>query len=273
MQISKLRNDFLKSIDYTDEFLRKRKERQRKAKKRRLIGWFIFIMILLLTVGVVLSLTVLFPINKLNFSGSKIYSNQQISDASGINIGDNLFTVSKKETLDKLREKLPYIETVEFERILPDTLQAKVSDAKKYACYQMGDKYYTVSYNGWVLEETKEPSDNIFLVITNDVKCTVGKALEFKSSEKQEKIEQTIKYLNNQNINIDYINVTDDVNLVVGVEGRFKVEFGTDSLLEPKVKHLKSMIDNIDKGKSGSINLSMWNNQNRQGTFVQNNTK
>ena len=71
-QILKLRNDFLSSIDYTDEFLRKRKERQKKAKKRRLIAWFIFIMILLVAVGVMLSFTVLFPIKNLTFTGSNI---------------------------------------------------------------------------------------------------------------------------------------------------------------------------------------------------------
>ena len=82
----------MKNIDYTDEFLQRRKERQKKARKRRLVGWFIFVMILLLLVGVILSLTVFFPIAKLTFSGSDVYSSSQIADASGIDIGDNLFT-------------------------------------------------------------------------------------------------------------------------------------------------------------------------------------
>ncbi len=262
----------MKNIDYTDEFLRKRKERQKRARKRRLIASFIFFLVLMLVVGVVLSLTVLFPINVLDFSGSKIYTAKQISDASGIDIGDNLFTVSKKDTLNKLKEKLPFIETVEFERTLPDTLNVKVTDAKKYACYEIDGKFYTVSKSGWVLEESEEKAENVFLVTANGVKCSVGQALQFESEETKQKIERLIEYLNQEKVNVDYINVTDNVNLIAGVETRFEVEFGTENSLDSKVKHLKSMIDNIEETKSGRINLSMWNSQNPQGTFVQNNT-
>lgn len=262
----------MSNLDYTDEFLRKRKERQKKARKRRLIAWFIFIMFLLLAVGVVLSLTVFFPIKSLNFSGSKIYTEQQISDACGIDLGDNLFVLSKKDTLDKLREKLPFIETVEFKRILPDTLNVTVSDAKKYACYQLGDKYYTVSHKGWVLEETEEPEENVFLVIADNVECSVGKELIYKDEKTKSLIEEIVNFLNGEKISIDYVDVSNELNLKAGVEARFEVEFGSENSLESKIKHLNGMIDGIEESKSGSINLSMWNSQNRQGTFVQNNT-
>lgn len=262
----------MSKIDYTDEFLRKRKERQKKARKRRLIAWFIFIMFLLLAVGVVLSLTVLFPIKNISFSGSKIYTEQQIFDASGIKLEDNLFTVSKKDTLDKLREKLPFIETVEFKRTLPDTLNVTVSDAKKYACYQSGDKYYTVSHKGWVLEETEERTENVFLVIVEDIECSVGKELIYKNDKTKSLIDEIVNYLNSEEISIDYVDVSNELNLKVGVEARFEVEFGNDNFLESKIKHLNGMIDGIEENKSGTINLSMWNSQNRQGTFVQNNT-
>lgn len=273
MQILILRNDFLKNIDYTDEFLRKRKERQKRARKRRLIASFTFFVVFLLLVGVILSLTVLFPINKLNISGSKIYTSEQISDACGIDLGDNLFTVSKKDTLNKLKEKLPFIETVEFKRTLPDTLKITVTDAKKYACYEIDGKFYTVSKGGWVLEKTSEKAENVFLVVANGVKCKVGESIKFKNQETKQQIELLVEALNQEKVSIDYINVTDNVNLIAGVDARFEVEFGTENSLDSKIKHLKSMIDNIEETKSGRINLSMWNKQNPQGTFVQNNTK
>ncbi len=263
----------MSSIDYTDEFLRKRKERQKKAKKRRLIAWFIFIMVLLLAVGVILSFTVLFPIKNLTFTGSKIYSSQQIMDASGIDVGDNLFNISQERTLNKLKATLPFIETVKFERTMPDTLKVTVTDAKKYACYQVGNKYYTVSFDGWVLQESNKPTEHVFLVVANGVKCKVGSALEFEDEKTKEKIENIVKFLNNEKISIDYINVTNDVNLTVGVEKRFDVEFGTENSLEAKIKHLKTTINSIDENKIGSIDLSMWNNQNKQGIFVENDTK
>ena len=263
----------MKNIDYTDEFLRKRKERQKRARKRRLIASFIFFIIFLLLVGVILSLTVLFPISKLNISGSKIYTSKQISDACGIDLGDNLFTVSQKDALDKLKEKLPFIETVKFERTLPDTLKITVTDAKKYACYEINGKFYTVSKSGWVLEKTKEKAENVFLVMAKGVKCNVGEQIEFEKEETKLQIECLVESLNQEKVNIDYINVTNNINLIAGVDSRFEVEFGTENSLDNKIKHFKSMIDNIEETKTGHIDLSVWNNQNKQGIFVENNTK
>lgn len=262
----------MKKTIENDEFLRKRKERQRKVRKRRLVAFFIFFLIILLAVGVALSLTVLFPISNLQFTGSEIYSAEQIADVSGIDIGDNLFNISKRDTLNKLKAKLPYIESVEFERTLPDTLKVTVTDAQKYACYQVDNMFYTVSKSGWVLEESAEQSENVFLVIANGVKCKVGSQLEIEAEDTQSQIDALVGYLLAQELNINYVDVTDNVNLKVGVEGRFDVEFGTENSLENKIRHLSSMIENIEDTKSGKINLSMWNSQNPQGTFVQNNT-
>ncbi len=273
MLILKLRNDFLSNIDYTDEFLKKRRLRQKKARKRRLIAWFIFFIAAMLVVGVILSLTVLFPIKKLNIEGSKIYSATQIEDASGIDLGDNLFNISKTDTLNKLKKKLPFIEEVELERQFPDALTIKVKDAKRYASFKIDDKFYTVSRDGWVLEQTAQKAENVFLVISDDVVCKVGKSIEFKTEKIKNQIDQIVEQLNNQNITIDYIDVTSSLNLSVGIEGRFDVNFGNINSLEYKVKYLKTMIEGFEDSKSGSIDLSMLNSQNSQGIFRENNTK
>ena len=268
-----LRNDFLGKLDYTDEFLRKRKERQKKKRKRRLIAWFVFLVISMVIVGVILSLTVLFPIKKLTFVGSKIYKPSQIEDVSGIDLEDNLFAISKTDTLNKLKKKLPFVEDIEFERTLPDTLNVKVTDAKRYACYSKNGEYYCVSKSGWVLEKTDTPPENIFLIYSQDAVLKVGNAIEFKKEKTKNQIDSIIKILKDNGLSVDYIDVTNSINLSAGVEGRFEVEFGTEVSIENKVKHLKSMIKQIEPDKTGKIDLSMWNSQKPEGTFVQNSTK
>ena len=66
-----------------------------------LIGFMLFIVLLIL-VGVILSLTVLFPINNITAKGSSKYTAEQIISSSGIKTGDNLFISSVKA--DDLRE-------------------------------------------------------------------------------------------------------------------------------------------------------------------------
>ncbi len=256
-----------------DEFLVKRQERQKKMKKRRLRVFFILFILLLLLAGVILSLTVLFPISKITAKGSKIYTQAEIISSCGIKTGDNLFTASKKETLALLQKKLPFIETVEFERSLPDTLNIKVTDAKEYACYMVGNKYFTVSKSGWTLNSYIEKPQNVILIITDKVKCKVGTAIQFENDYSHSEVQNIIELLRKYDIAVDNVDITDSVNLKAKIEGRFIVNFGTEVDLEQKIRHLDSMIKEIDQNDTGKINLSMWNSQNTQGTFVQTDIK
>ena len=86
-------------------------------------------------------------------------------------------------------------------------------------------------------------------------------------------LQNTIKLLEENDIRIDYLDVTSKITIKAGVEGRFDVNFGTENSLENKILHLKTTIENIAVNESGSINLSMWNDQNPEGTFVKNNSK
>lgn len=259
----------MKEPQTRDEFIRKRMERQRRLRKRRLTVFFIFFIIVLIAVGTVLSLTVFFPIENLSSSGSAVYSSEQIVSASGIEKGDNLFTVDKSKVINRLKSKLPYIESVKFERSLPGTLKLKVTDADEYYCILNEEKYYTVSLSGWVLSESDTANENIYEIRGAKVKCAVGTQLEFADTEDNRLIEIISKSLKENDIKIDYIDITDDINLTVGAEGRFTVNFGTSNNIEEKAKHLAGMIKEIPEKSGGKINLSMWTPSNTSATFTE----
>ena len=106
----------MKKENVRDDFARKRAERQRKIRKRRLTAFFVFLVILMLCVGVVLSFTVFFPIKNITVTGSKIYSSEEIIKISGIEAGDNLFAVNENSAENQLKKNLPYIESIKFNR-------------------------------------------------------------------------------------------------------------------------------------------------------------
>ena len=263
----------MKNEPIRDEFLEKRKARQRRARKKRMItGFIVFVIIALITL-VILSLTVFFPIERITASGSKIYTSEEIIATSGIKKGDNIFTFDKKNAESLLKAKLPYIENVEFIRDFPSGLSIKVSDAKPYYCILVNGEYYSISKAEWVLEKSIEKPENIFEMKIKDVKSTVGSKLVFNNEKTKNIFEKTLKLLEDNEIKIDYIDVTNPIIIKAGVEGRFDVNFGTENSLESKIKHLRKTMDAIPKNESGSINLSMWNDQKPEGTFVKNNTK
>jgi len=252
-----------------DEFIRKRMERQRRIRKRRLIAFFIFFIILSICVGITLSLTVFFPIEKINVKGSKIYSSEEILRFCDIEKGDNLFTVNSKSSEEKLRKSLPYVESIELERKLPNELTVKVKDAEEFACYKSGSRLYIVSKSGWVLKETDKIPKNIIGIKANGIKCEIGSMALFEDKEVKTVIDEITSALKEQNISINEIDITDTLSITVKVENRFEVELGNRNNITEKARHLAGMIKNIPEKKSGKINLSMWTSTNTQGTFTE----
>ena len=228
----------MKSEPIRDEFLEKRKARQRKARKKRMIISIITASIMAVILLVILCLTVFFPIEKIIVSGSKIYSNDQIIEASGIKKGDNIFTFGEEDAINSLKANLPFIEKVEFDRDFPNALNIKVFDAKPYLCVAINGEYYNVSKEGWVLEKVNNKVNNTFEIKLPKVKCEVGTQIAYEDQKSKKLLDKVIKLLEDNSIKIDYIDVTNPIIIKAGVEGRFEVNFGTENLLENKVKHL-----------------------------------
>ncbi len=257
----------MKQPQVKDEFLRKRAERQRKIRKRRLIISFFVMIIMLLCVGVVLSLTVFFPIENIKISGSEVYEAAQIQKVCSVEKGDNLFTVSGKEIENRLKKELPFIESIKLERKLPSTLQIKVTDAEKYAYYLQNDKYYLVSESGWVMEESGEPQDNLFVISGAAADCSVGEKIMFADENGLELVTTISNVSEKAGVTINSIDISDTVAISLKAEGRFIVNLGTANNLEEKILHLGAMISKIDSEKTGEINLSIWTENNTKATF------
>ncbi len=246
---------------------RRRAERRKKIVKRRLIISFVFLMIITVIVLAIMCLTVFFPVMRVNAKGSQIYTASQIVKASGINEESNLFTVSQKETEEKIRKKLPYVDSVILKRELPDTVILEVTDAKEYAAVGVEGLYFVISESGYVLNSYEEIPTNTFLLNAGEATCKVGTPITFKDSESARLAYELADALQKSQIKINSIDVTNALNITVRVCDKFDVKLGTEENLDKKILHLGGMIKSIGD-RSGQINLSMWSESQSEGSFV-----
>ena len=77
-----------------------------------------------------------------------------------------------------------------------------------------------------------------------------------------------ISCLEKNKIKINSIDVTDKNNIKFRVDDRFDVILGSKANYENKIAQLESMIKNIEETRKGTINLSIWNENNRQTSFI-----
>ncbi|MBO4467989.1 MAG: FtsQ-type POTRA domain-containing protein [Clostridia bacterium] len=251
-----------------DEVAKRRAYRRKKARKKRVIIGFVLFLIIGLSVLIALSLTVLFPIKNVTFSGNKIYTEEQLEEGLQIK-GKNFFTISEKKIVANGREKLPYVESVKIGRKFPDTVSVEVTEAKEFAVYNVKGGYYAVSKDGYVLSKKPSKPEGVVEIKTDLSKVKIGEKIDYSDGALEETIETLIDKLDKKKIKIDYIDLTSKTDITVGIlDGRFKVMFGSKLNIERKIDHLCVMLGKISDGDKGTINLSSWSESDPTGILI-----
>lgn len=167
----------VKPVDIQNRVLRnkprsKEDTRERKRRKRlsAYIVYYIIFGILAVVILTVLSTTVLFNLSKYRITGDTVYTEQQIIDAAGVNVGDNLILMDAGAVKDRLIAALPYVDKVEVSRnIFTCALEIKLNPATAVANVKKNDRYYLVSENGRIMDaELKAPDKNCVVVLGFD---------------------------------------------------------------------------------------------------------
>ena len=90
----------------------------------------------LLVVAVFLVCVALFfRVNDIQVAGNSLYTAEQVIAAAGIAQGDNLVTIRRGATAAQIMAELPYVESAQVERVLPDTVILTVTESD--AVYQV----------------------------------------------------------------------------------------------------------------------------------------
>lgn len=72
--------------------------------------------------------TVFFQVETIAVTGNSRYTQGEIIDASGVQVGDNLFRMNKKQISQEILHQLPYVESVTILRGLPSTITFQVTE-------------------------------------------------------------------------------------------------------------------------------------------------
>ena len=137
-----------------------RDERQREKQFRRRLFYPILVLFVL-AVGLVLSFTVFFHLNKAEVRGYSIYSESEIVSVSGVKDGDNLFLINRGKVKEHITEKLPYIGDVKVKIALPNKLIITVYETSVKCAVESKSGFVLLDENAKVLG-TASSKDEIY---------------------------------------------------------------------------------------------------------------
>lgn len=220
------------------------KKKTKKRRRRQIIN-AVFVMLFAM-IGVILSLTVFFPIKEIRVEGQlSLYSEQEIIEMSGIKVGDNLFRFNSSARSKAIGTSLPFIESTRIRRTLSGVVVIEVTEVRHLFAVQTGDGYAIISEGLKVLQLSPQPLDNVVMVRGLEARQPkAGEVLETNDEAKTAFFIELVEALKKYELigGVCEIDVSDRLNGTLIYENRFSVMIGTANDLDYKVNMLHEMI-------------------------------
>ena len=104
--------------------------------------------------AVVFGMSIFFKVQTVTVSGCSKYTPWQVSEASGIETGSNLMTVSRAQISGSIISKLPYVDSVRVGIILPDTVKIEITELDVVYSIEDGEGYWwLMDHEGKIVEQ------------------------------------------------------------------------------------------------------------------------
>ncbi len=249
-------------------------KRRKRRRHGRYILHYILLVVFVLAAGIALSLTVFFHVDGISVSGDSPYTDQEIIDASGLQLGENLLRIDKEKAAQAIVSQFPYIQSVTVQRNFPSRIILEITQAKKLGVLLQDNQYLVIGETGKVLEKgTNYDTNDTSIPIIVGVEVDGYEVGDFITEEK-EGVEEQQKALNQEGFvmfqylvkaiqdtgftGISSIDLSDKLNMKLKYEDRLILELGSEADLSAKLKFANYVIQNkLEEADEGWLDLSI----------------
>ncbi len=239
------------------------KRRRYNHKRRR--GSFSFLYKLLAFVlictAIALALTLFFRIRTIQVSGNDRYTREEIISAAEVKEGDNLFLMNKYNAAERIRKALPYIETVQFRRMLPDGLSIVVTECANPAAVVQDGKAYLLCDTGNIVDEMAASAARGRMQVKGLTLTDPAVGAQAQAAEGQEltlaQLLELMKALDSRGMtgNVSQLDMSDASQLTLRYLDRFDVYFPWDADYGYKLDYLLAVVEKLEVNEKGIINM------------------
>ena len=250
----------------------KRKAKQRTQKALPVDVWKRLLIMAAVVAALALSMIIFFRVRHVEVRGNVFYSAEEVSAATAIASGDNLLTISRGQVAGSIMAQLPYIESVQVTRQLPDTVIVTVTEFDTtYAVQDAAGTWYLMTATGKLTEQVSDLAAKDHIQVENLIlkdpvvgEQAVPSAEEGKEDVAQRKLEtllQLLKEIEAADLvrEVSSVNVLSTSSLSLWYGDRFQVELGGSDQLAYKLEYLKLIIAEQKDYVTGTIDLSLTN--------------
>ena len=136
-------------MSYTEQEYRRRRAPRGKRKKQYFF-LNIIVLILVLACLYLVGTSSIFDVKEFVIEGDRHFTTAQIIDMSGVQKGENIFTVRVSNAEERL-EQDPYIKSAEVKWDLPDTITITLEERTEDILIESGEDVFVLNFDGTIL--------------------------------------------------------------------------------------------------------------------------
>jgi cell division protein FtsQ len=236
--------------------------RKRARRRRRKIAVYTPIAVLLIIFIAIFGMSVFFRISGIEVTGVNKYSDADIIEISGIEIGDNLIFMDRNAVDLHIRTAMPYVQEVRIKRIVPNKINIDITESIPVATIDAEGSRWIIDKDGRVLEKTLITGQSEFIEVVGIVPLTpvVGQklAVSEEAATNYTYLTDILNALSAQELSksTSKLDITNISNITMDYGGRFTVLLGSGEDIEFKLNKLKEVIAALAPEDHGKIVLS-----------------
>lgn len=231
-------------------------QKKRKRKLRKYMLYYILLLILTITTGAVLSVTVFFNISKFDVDPTDAYTKEEVITASKVKAGDNLVRLNLGEVEKNILNSLIKLDDVKVTRSFPDALSIKCEKANiEYSCKQADGTYVYLSEKNRVISkgEPQISSGSTVLIGVDLSGSNAGDFVDVNNMSKNTLAELKDKIEQSGLKDVTGIEITGDNSANIVYQNRITIKIDdlkdASYILENSVKILNEYIGAEEQGE------------------------
>ncbi|HER24799.1 MAG TPA: FtsQ-type POTRA domain-containing protein [Candidatus Atribacteria bacterium] len=119
-------------------------------------------------------------IKEIIIQGNNYLSEEEILFRSGINLGENIFKLDLKKSINSLKQE-PRIKEVEIKRVIPNKIIICLTEREAAVSVRLGEEYFLCAKEGIVLSKTSESGEALTLPLISGLeidKIDIGEIID-----------------------------------------------------------------------------------------------
>ena len=237
-------------------------DRYGAAKRKRKGSLFAPISVLLVGVAIIFGMGVFFRVQTIEVRGAVSYTEEEVIEASGIDIGDNLFFINRFSASSRIFSRLPFVEEASIERSLPNKLIITVDESFALAYVTWEGQNWMMTGNCKLLGSgTGEELNGLIHVLNvTPVNPKAGETMEV-SPDQSLKLTYLQALLHGMQLtdmtgDVEDLDMQNPANPSFRYLDRFTVKMGPNDNTDYKLRMLLSAVAQMESDITGAVDLS-----------------